>query len=150
MKRKFAISLGIIFGLVLLIGLIKKDFILNRLKPSREIVISYPDEKHPEDMLNIDKKLNDYKDQHKIDLLDSLLYNAKDIENINLNPKKMDVQIMINSPRECVGLMELRLWFKDDICLIGNRVGENFDEIRLKKLDKESTKTLKEVIGYKK
>src|SRR3712207_3063772 len=89
LKRKFAISLGIIFGLVLIIGIIKKDFILNRLKPSREIIISYPDEKYPEDMLNIDKKLNDYKDQHKIDLLDSLLYNAKDIENINLNPEKM-------------------------------------------------------------
>lgn len=150
MKRKVVISLGIIFGLVLIIGLMKKDLILNMLKPSREIVIGYPDENHPEDMINIDKKLNDYKDQHKIDLFDSLLYNAKDIENINLNPEKMDVQIMINSPREYVGLMELRLWFKDDICLIGNRVGEDFDEIRLKKLDKESTKTLKEVIGYKK
>ncbi|CEJ74616.1 Uncharacterised protein [[Clostridium] sordellii] len=150
MKRKVVISWGIVLGLVLFIGLMKKDLILNMLKPSREIVIGYPDENHPEDMLNIEKMLNDYKDQHKIDLFDALLYNAKDIENINLDPKKMDVQIMINSPRECIGLMELRLWFKDDICLIGNRVGENFDEIRLKKLDKESTKTLKEVIGYKK
>ncbi|CEK31621.1 hypothetical protein JGS6364_21361 [[Clostridium] sordellii] len=150
MKRKFAISWGIVFGLVLFIGLMKKDLILNMLKPSREIVIGYPDENHPEDMLNIEKMLNDYKDQHKIDLLDVLLYNAKDIENINLDPEKMDVQIMINSPRECMTLMELRLWFKDDICLIADRVGEDFNEIRLKKLDKESTKTLKEVIGYKK
>lgn len=150
MKRKVVISWVVVFGLVLFIGLMKKDLILNMLKPSREIVIGYPDENHPEDMINIEKMLNDYKDQHKIDLFDILLYNAKDIENINLNPEKMDAQIMINSPRECMTLMELRLWFKDDICLIGDRVGEDFNEIRLKKLDKESTKTLKEVIGYKK
>ncbi|EPZ59867.1 hypothetical protein H477_0700 [[Clostridium] sordellii ATCC 9714] len=78
MKRKVVISWGIVLGLVLFIGLMKKDLILNMLKPSREIVIGYPDENHPEDMLNIEKMLNDYKDQHKIDLFDALLYNAKE------------------------------------------------------------------------
>ncbi|CEN21761.1 hypothetical protein [Paraclostridium sordellii] len=55
MKRKVVISWVVVFGLVLLIGLMKKDLILNMLKPSREIVIGYPDENHPEDMINIEK-----------------------------------------------------------------------------------------------
>lgn len=147
MRKKIKLMILLISILILSAIVINKDKIATLQYPSREIKIGYPDEEHPKDMINFKNSINDYKDQHKVDLLESIIYGAKEVNNPNVEIDNPSLYIMIDSPREGICLLAIKLWFLEGKTVIGSMYGEDHEN-EYKQINPQDTKTLKAVINF--
>ncbi|MFB7142257.1 hypothetical protein ACFCYN_21760 [Gottfriedia sp. NPDC056225] len=131
-------------GFLLLITIVfSGGFICGKLlynKPTREIQVGY-EETGQQGVIEIRNVINDVNNQDKIDFIQQMLTFAKQI---NVNKKdlgKSDVHLFINSPKQGIRLMEIRIWFTDDGAII--------DMGDYRKIDQSEAKMLKKMLGYK-
>ena len=137
-KKKISI---LIFIFILIMGTL---FYLNKYKiykPSISIKIGYKEN----DAIIYPINISDYSDQSKVDTINNILWNSRDIE-INeidyLDIENPDLYIQIVSPRIGVIREELNLWFEGEEVII------NWDSNRYRKIDENNIKTLKYIIDF--
>lgn len=131
----------LIFIFILIMGTL---FYLNKYKiykPSISIKIGYKEN----DAIIYPINISDYSDQSKVDTINNILWNSRDIE-INeidyLDIENPDLYIQIVSPRIGVIREELNLWFEGEEVII------NWDSNRYRKIDENNIKTLKYIIDF--
>ena len=145
-KKKGILVLIIFCTVVFGGGLIKNYEWLSKLRyPSREIKVGKVNPDYKE-RVDFSKVITDYSNQHEVDNLEMILYNAEVVNNITVNSEKPDLIIMINSPRESVSLKNLELYFINDETIIV----EGSDEygFKYKKINSTDSKYLKKIIDF--
>lgn len=137
-KKKISI---LILISILIISLI---FYFNKYKinrPSINIKVGYKED----DKIIYPININDYRDQSKIDTINNIFWNSKDIEYNKvayLDIENPDAYIQIISPRIGVIREELNLWFEDEKVII------NWDNDRYRIIDRNNIEALKYIIDF--
>ncbi|WP_214891371.1 hypothetical protein [Exiguobacterium sp. s142] len=141
---KLIISL-VIVGLVFLGGFFVGN--MSKTEIMKEINISYEGIENSSKVIH-KKKFADSENPTIIDNFIMIYLNAKEIDDPNIDIENPDMYIELNNPYASVGLIDSKLWFVDDDAIIGDRAGENWDQIDFYKIDESDAEYIKEIVEY--
>jgi hypothetical protein len=114
---------------------------------SREIRVGYQDSERP-DVINFEKIIKNTEDQGVVDNIMMIFMNKKETDSPGVNLDKPDVFLSVTSPKQFTGLIDSRIWFREDGAIIADRAGESWDEVMYYSISDQDADYLKETFVY--
>ncbi|WP_421378466.1 hypothetical protein ACOJQI_13065 [Bacillus salacetis] len=115
---------------------------------SREIRVGYQDSGRP-DVINFEKVIKNTEDQAAVDNFMMIYMNKEEVAMTDVDLGKPDVFISITSPKQFTGLIDSRIWFREDGGIIARRSGESWDEVEYFSISVQDADYIKDKIEYK-
>lgn len=92
------------------------------------------------------KTLTDKENQSAIDNVTMIFLTSTPLKEAQVDLEKPDVYLSMLSPKESTGLIDARIWFTSNGAIIGDRVGESWNEIDFKSIDKVDADYIKQLM----
>jgi hypothetical protein len=141
-KWKFGLAtLIIFFG-----GVLTGKYVFQE-EVSREIRVGYQDNERS-DVINFEKIIKNTEDQAVIDNFMMIFMNKKEAAAPGVDLEQPDVYISVTSPKQFTGLIDSRIWFREDGAIIARRSGKSWDEVDYFSLSVQDADYIKETIEY--
>ncbi|WP_307346310.1 hypothetical protein [Metabacillus malikii] len=120
---------------------------INNNEASREIRIGYKNNVNPN---QVDDKniFTDTENQTIIDNFMMIYLHKEKVTDTQMDLENPDIYLNVINPKRSIGLIESRLWFNDRGAIIGERVGESWDEVEFFQIDNSDATYIKETIDY--
>ncbi|UFU00386.1 hypothetical protein KO561_05415 [Radiobacillus kanasensis] len=120
---------------------------LHNKEAFREIRIGYQNADNPN---RIDYKMvfTDTENQSIVDNFLMIYIHKEKVGNVNIDVDNPDIYFEMGSPKQSVRLINSRMWFTEDGAVIGERKGENWDQVEYFRIDKSDADYMKEKIDY--
>ncbi|MGJ9459870.1 hypothetical protein [Oceanobacillus sp. CF4.6] len=120
---------------------------INNNEASRELRIGYKNNENP-NQVDYSNIFTDTENQTVIDNFMIIYLHRDKIANVNLDVENPDIYISLISPKQSVGLTDSKVWFIDEGAIIGERIGESWDQVEYYQIDKSDANYIKENIDY--
>ncbi|QST01134.1 hypothetical protein IMZ31_06110 [Pontibacillus sp. ALD_SL1] len=146
MKKSILIISTISVCIVLFLGGYVVGIITHN-EVSREIRFGYQHSEQP-NRVDYPHVFTDLENQTIIDNLMMTYLHKEKIESANVNVEKPDLYMSVGSPKQSVILISARIWFTPDGAIVGERRGENWDEVAFYKWDNRDARYIMDTINY--
>ncbi|QFT87665.1 hypothetical protein FIU87_03285 [Bacillus sp. THAF10] len=145
MNRTKAISIIFIAILIFIVGYATGRLMQHDV--SMEFRIGYPHSEFP-NRVDYPHTFKNTDNQHIINNLLMIHMQKERIDDMDLEIDSPDIYMNLLSPTESVGLLESRLWFKEDGAIIAERNGISWDEVEFYKIPESDASYIKGLTGY--
>ncbi|WP_422124398.1 hypothetical protein DHX103_06140 [Planococcus sp. X10-3] len=135
----------IIAGLIFLGGVFAGT--VSNAEVTKEIKIGYQNDGNP-DRVDYHKVYTDSENPLIMDNFLMIYLNWEKVDNVNVDLESPDLYIELNNPKDSVGLIDSKLWFDNDVAIIGRRVGESWDQVIFYEIDESDAEYIKKTIEY--
>ncbi|MFC4025529.1 hypothetical protein ACFOUV_17245 [Oceanobacillus longus] len=120
---------------------------INNNEASRELRIGYKNNENP-NQVDYSNIFTDTENQTIIDNFMMIYLHRDKLTNVNQDVENPDIYIVVMSPKQSVGLIDSRVWFIDEGAIIGERIGESWNQVEYYQIDKSDVNYIKEIIDY--
>lgn len=109
---------------------------------SREVQFSYQSPEQP-DQIQVKQSYTNVEDQNIVDNIMMILMHKKPSSEV-MDVDQPDMYISVLSPKQHIGLVDARVWFTESGAVIGDRVGEGWDQVDYFEVNEQDADYLKE------
>ncbi|AJD89764.1 hypothetical protein JMA_04470 [Jeotgalibacillus malaysiensis] len=138
--------------LTIAVGLFLSGYFTHKLtnenvqEVSREVQFSYRSNEQP-NQINLEKSYTDLEDQNIVDNTMMIMMHKKPSSEV-MDIDHPDMYINVLSPKQHTGLVDSRVWFTESGAVIGDRVGESWDQVEYFEVNEQDADYLKEQGGF--
>ncbi|WP_404407089.1 hypothetical protein [Jeotgalibacillus malaysiensis] len=113
---------------------------------SSEVQFSYQSPEQPE-QIQVKQSYTNVEDQNVVDNIMMILMHKKPSSEV-MDVDQPDMYINVLSPKQHTGLVDARVWFTESGAVIGDRVGESWDQVEFFEVNEQDADYLKEQGGF--
>lgn len=113
---------------------------------SSEVQFGYQSPEQP-DQIQVKRSYTNVEDQNIVDNIMMILMHKKPSGEV-MDVDQPDMYINVLSPKQHTGLVDSRIWFTESGAVIGDRVGESWDQVEYFEVNEQAADYLKEQGGF--
>ncbi|TYS18638.1 hypothetical protein FZC78_03705 [Rossellomorea vietnamensis] len=132
--------------LIIFIGGYLAGIYFSKEEVTREIRVGYQD-RGRDDVIHFKNIIKNTENQSAVDNIMMIFMKKEKIADPDVNLEKPDIYLEVLNPKHFTGLIDSRIWFKDEGAVIAERSGESWEDVVYYSIHEQDADYLKQIAG---